>query len=117
VRSGVLIVDDNASFRRRARELLEADGFNVVGEAANGKSALALAKQLGPEVVLLDVQLPDIDGFEVARRLTADSDGLAVILISTHEATDFGSLLGASGARGFIAKDELSGAELSSLLG
>src|SRR5699024_431352 len=70
VRSGVLIVDDNAGFRLRARELLESEGFEVVGEAADADSALAAMRQLAPDIVLLDVQLPDRDGFEVAKQLT-----------------------------------------------
>jgi len=116
VRCGVLIVDDHDGFRARARELLESDGFEVVGEAADGDSALAAVAQLGPDVVLLDIQLPDVDGFEVAKRMTSSGGGIAVVLISSHEAADFGSLVDASGARGFIAKDELSGARLRSLL-
>lgn len=113
---GVLIVDDHAGFRSRARELLESEGFDVVGEAADGDSALIATQQLGPDVVLLDIQLPDLDGFEVARRLTSNGGGPAVVLVSSREAEDFGSLVDASGARGFIAKDELSGARLRSLL-
>jgi DNA-binding NarL/FixJ family response regulator len=113
---GVLIVDDHAGFRTRARELLESEGFEVVGEAADGGSALSATQQLGPDVVLLDIQLPDIDGFEVAKQLAATDGGPAVVLVSSREAADFGSLVRASGARGFIAKDELSGARLRSLL-
>jgi nucleoside-diphosphate-sugar epimerase/CheY-like chemotaxis protein len=116
VRSSVLIVDDHAGFRTRARALLESEGFDIVGEAVDAASALAQTQQLGPDVVLLDIQLPDADGFEVARRLTSDGDGPVVVLISSREAADFGSLVPASGARGFIAKDELSGARLRSLL-
>jgi len=113
---GVLIVDDHAGFRTRARELLESEGFEVVGEAADGDSALAATAQLVPDVVLLDVQLPDIDGFEVAKRLTSAGGGPTVVLVSSREAADFGSLVRTSGARGFIAKGELSGARLRSLL-
>lgn len=116
MRRGVLIVDDHPGFRARARNLLESEGFEVVGEAADGDSALAETRRLAPDVVLLDIQLPDLDGFELARQLTADGGGPTVVLISSREATDFGSLLRASGARGFIAKDELSGARLRSLL-
>jgi DNA-binding NarL/FixJ family response regulator len=116
VRCGVLIVDDHTGFRTRARELLEAEGFEVVGEAADGDSAIAAARELVPDVVLLDVQLPDLDGLEVAKRLTSNGAGPAVVLISSHEATDLGSLVRSSGARGFIAKDELSGARLRALL-
>ena len=116
MRYGVLIVDDNSGFRSRARELLESEGFEVVGEAADAESALAATRRLAPEVVLLDVQLPDLDGFEVAKQLTSNGDGPAVVLISSRELADFASLVRSSGARGFIAKDELSGARLRSLL-
>jgi DNA-binding NarL/FixJ family response regulator len=112
----VLIVDDHPSFRANARALLEAEGFEVVGEAADGVSALRAAGELAPELVLLDVQLPDLDGFEVARRLTNDGHGPVVVLVSSRDGADFGPLVERSGARGFIAKAELSGAALSALL-
>src|SRR4051794_3553205 len=111
----VLIVDDHPSFRANARALLEAEGFEVVGEAEDGASALRAAHELLPELVLLDVQLPDLDGFEVARRLTEDG-GPAVVLVSSRDGSDFGPLVERSGARGFIPKAELSGAALSALL-
>lgn len=117
MRCCVLIVDDHAGFRTRARKLLESEGFDVVGEAADGGSALALTRRLEPDVVLLDVQLPDLDGFEVAKRLSSNGSGPAVVLISSREATDFGPLLPASGVNGFIGKDELSGERLRALLG
>jgi len=110
----VLIVDDHPSFRATARALLQAEGFDVVGEAEDGASALALVAELRPDVVLLDVQLPDLDGFEVAQRLGAD--GPAVVLVSSRDGSDFGPLIERSGARGFIPKAELSGARISSLL-
>ena len=78
----VLIVDDHPSFRASARVLLEAEGFDVVGEAADGAQAITEAGRLRPEVVLLDVQLPDIDGFDVAARLTGADDAPTVILVS-----------------------------------
>jgi len=112
----VLIVDDHPSFRANARALLEAEGFDVVGEAEDGASAIRAADELSPELVLLDVQLPDIDGFEVARRLT-NGGGPVVVLVSSRDGSDFGPLVERSGARGFIAKAELSGAALSALLG
>jgi CheY-like chemotaxis protein len=111
----VLIVDDHPSFRASARALLEAEGFEVVGEAEDGASALRAVIELSPELVLLDVQLPDLDGFEVARRLT-DGGGPAVVLVSSRDGSDFGPLVERSGARGFIPKAELSGAALSALL-
>jgi DNA-binding NarL/FixJ family response regulator len=118
----VLIVDDHPSFRATARVLLEAEGFDVVGEAADGGSAIERAKELRPEVVLLDVQLPDIDGFEVAARLTAldgDGDGTRprVVLVSSRDRVDYGSKIEESGASGFIAKAELCGPALADVLG
>jgi DNA-binding NarL/FixJ family response regulator len=113
----VLIVDDHPSFRATARALLEAEGFDIVGEAADGAEALALAAQTRPEVVLLDVQLPDIDGFAVAAQLTANGNCPAVVLVSSRDGSDFGSLVEESGARGFVPKAELSGERLAALLG
>ncbi len=112
----VLIVDDHPSFRATARALLEAEGFDVVGEAEDGASALRAARSLHPELVLLDVQLPDTDGFAVAAALTANGSAPAVVLTSSRDADDFGELVAASGARGFVPKAELSGAALSALL-
>jgi DNA-binding NarL/FixJ family response regulator len=112
----VLIVDDHAGFRVQARALLEAEGFDVVGEATDGASGLDAAAELAPQLVLLDVHLPDIDGFEVASRLTNGGGGPAVVLVSSHDGSDFGSLVGRSGARGFISKAELSGAALRALI-
>ena len=112
----VLIVDDHAGFRQRARALLEADGFAVVGEAASGEEALAAFAALHPALVVLDVQLPDLDGFEVARRLCASNGGAAVVLTSSRDRCDYGSLLDGCPARGFVPKAELSGAALAALL-
>jgi DNA-binding NarL/FixJ family response regulator len=110
----LLIVDDDRRFRAIARELLEADGFDVVGEADDGAAGIAAARALEPEVVLLDVQLPDLDGIEVARRLTGNG-GPTVILTSTRHASDYGSEVARSGARGFVPKDELSAERIASL--
>ena len=96
----VLIVDDHPSFRATARVLLEAEGFDVVGEAEDGGSALERARELRPEIVLLDVQLPDIDGFEVASRLTGDG-GPRVVLVSSRDRADYGSKIEDSGAAGY----------------
>jgi DNA-binding NarL/FixJ family response regulator len=113
----VLIVDDHPSFRVTARALLEAEGFDVVGEAEDGETALEEAARLHPEVVLLDVQLPGIDGFEVAARLTSwNGASPAVVLTSSRDATEFSGLVERSGARGFVAKAELSAAALTALL-
>jgi DNA-binding NarL/FixJ family response regulator len=113
----VLIVDDHPSFRATARALLQAEGFDVVGEAADGTSALAAAQELEPDLVLLDIQLPDMDGFQVARRLGEAAHIPAIVLVSSRDSSDFGRLVTESGARGFIPKDELSGARITALLG
>lgn len=113
----ILIVDDHPSFRRMARALLESEGFEVVGEAADGASALEAAKTFHPDVVLIDVQLPDIDGFEVASLLMAENGRKPMIVMtSSRDAADFGSLVEQSGARGFIPKAELSAEAVSALL-
>jgi CheY-like chemotaxis protein len=112
----VLIVDDHPCFRASARKLLESEGFEVVGEAGDGDSAQILSAALAPDLILLDVQLPGIDGFEVATRVTGGADPPAVILTSSREASDFGPLVASSGARGFVAKGELCGATLRALL-
>jgi len=103
----ILIVDDNPSFCASARTLLEREGYEVA-EAADGTSGLARAGQLRPDLVLLDIQLPDMDGFEVADRLAALEPAPAVVLISSRAASDYGSLVATSPARGFISKSELS---------
>jgi CheY-like chemotaxis protein len=114
----VLIVDDHPSFRHTARALLESEGFDVVGEAADGESALAAVAELEPDVVLLDVQLPDLDGFEVVARLRArNGHSPSVVLTSSRDGDDFGALVAHSGAVGFVPKAELSGDALAQLLG
>jgi DNA-binding NarL/FixJ family response regulator len=113
----VLVVDDHPSFRRSARTLLEAEGFEVVGEADDGASAVALADELEPELVLLDIQLPDIDGFAVAEQMLARDPGLAIVLVSSRDRCSYGSLIEKSGARGFVSKADLSGAALAGILG
>jgi DNA-binding NarL/FixJ family response regulator len=112
----VLIVDDHPSFRLCVRETLEAEGFDVVGEADSGAAALEAVARLGPDVVLLDVQLPDMTGFDVAARLSANGGRLAVVLVSSRDAADYGPLIERSGARGFIAKDDVTGAAIEALL-
>jgi DNA-binding NarL/FixJ family response regulator len=113
----VLIVDDHPSFRASARMLLEAEGFDVIGEAEDGAGALEAVLELAPQVVLLDVQLPDFDGFEVAARLTANGASPAIVLTSSRDVNDLGPLGDREGVRGFIPKSELSGAALEALLG
>jgi DNA-binding NarL/FixJ family response regulator len=112
----VLIVDDHPVFRQSARRMLEAEGYEVIGEATDGQSAIAAAGELRPDVVLLDVQLPDIDGFEVARRICADQDAPIVVLTSSRDGSDFGPLVGRSGARGFVPKSELGGSALAAVI-
>lgn len=112
----VLIVDDHLSFRATARTLLEADGFEVVGEAGDGSEAIESVMRLRPDVVLLDVQLPDMDGFEIAARLGANGHRPQIILTSSRDAAEFGSLIERSPAAGFVPKAELSGGRLAELL-
>ena len=112
----VLIVDDHAGFRARARALLEAAGYEVVGEAGDGASGIRAASELMPEVVLLDVQLPDASGLEIGRRILDEPDPPAIILISSREASDYGGGIERSGALGFISKAELSGLALEAVL-
>ena len=108
----VVIVDDHAPFRSLARRLLVAGGFQVVGEAADGAGALAAVRDLAPDVVLLDVQLPDLDGFAVAEALAGEPGAPVVVLISSRALLDYGHRVDASTARGFIAKADLSGETL-----
>ncbi len=112
----VLIVDDHGDFRRSARALLEADGFAVVGEARDGVAAIERAAALRPTVVLLDIQLPDLDGLAVAERIAAGPDAPAIVLTSSRDAAAYGPRLDEARARGFIAKSELSGRALAALV-
>jgi DNA-binding NarL/FixJ family response regulator len=112
----ILIVDDHSAFRSAARKLLEQHGYRVVGEAPDGAAGLAAVRALEPEVVLLDVQLPDLDGFEVAERITAQESPPAIVMVSTRDGGDFGRLVERSGARGFIGKLDLSGPALEAVL-
>jgi DNA-binding NarL/FixJ family response regulator len=112
----LLIVDDNARFRQRARRRLEADGYKVVAEAADGASALEAARLHRPDVVLLDVGLPDMSGLTVAERLTRQPGAPAVVLTSTHDESDFGDEVARCGAHGFVPKASLSGEAIGELL-
>jgi DNA-binding NarL/FixJ family response regulator len=118
-RRTLLIVDDHDAFRASAARLLAADGFTVVGEAADGESAVSAAHALSPDVILLDVQLPDIDGFAVADRVLATigkhGHVPAIVLTSSRDESDYGPSVARSGARGFIGKADLSGAALRAL--
>jgi two-component system nitrate/nitrite response regulator NarL len=111
----LLIVDDHAAFRAIARSAL-AEGFLVVGEAADGAGAVALARELAPDVVLLDVQLPDTDGFAVAAELADQDNPPVVVLTSSRDRHDLAPLLRESRARGFIEKERLSAEALAGLL-
>jgi DNA-binding NarL/FixJ family response regulator len=113
----VLIVDDHDGFRAGARRLLESEGYRVVGEAADGAEAVSLATRLEPELVLLDVQLPDTDGFAVSEALARLPRAPRVVLVSSRDASDFGSLIAQHRVAGFIPKAELSGAALRELWG
>ena len=113
----MLIVDDDAGFRLRARRLLSFAGYDVIGEAEDGASALARVRELQPDVVLLDILLPGIDGIDVAEELAANPEAPAVVLTSSRDATDYGRRLRRALARGFIPKAELSGAALAAVLG
>jgi DNA-binding NarL/FixJ family response regulator len=96
--------------------MLEAEGYEVVGEAEDGTSGIRTARELRPQVVLLDVQLPDVDGFDVAARLTGDVEAPIVVLTSSRDLDDFNGVLRRSGARGFVPKGELSGEALAAVL-
>jgi DNA-binding NarL/FixJ family response regulator len=116
MRRSVLIVDDHAAFRSAARELLEAEGYDVVGEAVDGASALATVRELRPDVVLLDVQLPDLNGFDVAETLAREVMMPAVVFISSRRPSAFQWRLAANPGWRFIAKSELSGETLAAAL-
>jgi DNA-binding NarL/FixJ family response regulator len=112
-----LIVDDHPSFRASARAMLEAEGFDVVGELADGASVVEAVLRLDPDVVLLDVQLPDMSGFDVCA-LLEECKGLSgrVILVSSRDLSDYGELVASSCACGFVPKGELSGDLIAALL-
>lgn len=110
----VVIVDDHAPFRASARRLLEVEGYRVVGEAEDAASAVAAVERLQPDLVLLDVVLPDGSGFDVAEQLAGGA--VKVVLVSSHDRSDLAPRLRRSSATGFIPKDELSGERLSELL-
>lgn len=115
----VVVVDDHDAFRASAGRLLRAEGYDVIGEAADGESAVAVISELRPDLVLLDVQLPDIDGFAVTVRLLQNSgDGYRpqIVLTSSRDRNDFGPLIEECGCNGFVAKDDLSGEALAELL-
>jgi DNA-binding NarL/FixJ family response regulator len=116
VRPTVLIVDDHAEFRASASELLQAEGFDVVGVAGDGRGAVELVLRLRPQIVVLDVQLPDRDGFAVAERLAEEAPAPRVVLVSGRDAVAYGRRLAGAPVCGFLAKRDLSGAALAALV-
>jgi len=116
MRRRVLIVDDNSAFRAAARQLLERGGFDVVAEAGTGNEALQEAKTHRPELAIVDLQLPDFDGFEVAERLCRLDPVPQVILTSSLDGSDFGALVSGSPALGFVPKSDLSARAIEALL-
>ena len=112
----IVIVDDDPAFLATVRVVLEAEGFVVVGEALTGLDGVAVATELDPDLVLVDVNLPDIDGFEVVDRLAARDGAPPVVLTSIRSAVDFGSLIETSGARAFVTKADISGEALAGFL-
>ena len=112
----IVIVDDHLAFRVQARALLEAEGFTVIAEAVDGTSGLRVARSLRPDIVLLDIGLPDLPGFDVARELSVDGPPPYVVLTSSRDASNYGPRLAQSGAAGFIAKDDISGAAMRAFL-
>lgn len=113
----ILIVDDHPAFRSEAHQLLVADGFTVVGEAADGEQALSMSARMRPDAVLLDIGLPDLDGFAVAERLAALSPRIRVILTSSRDGSIYGGRIRKAPAAGFLRKDDLSGDAIRSLMG
>lgn len=116
-RPTILVVDDHGGFRATARRLLERDGWSVVGEAIDGRTGIAAAAALAPDVVLLDIGLPDVDGFAVAERLAGAAHAPSIVLISSRDAETYRDRVRSSPARAFLPKHELDGATLRSLLG
>jgi DNA-binding NarL/FixJ family response regulator len=112
----ILVVDDHDGFRATARRVLERDGWTVVGEAADGRSGLAAVEALMPDVVLLDIGLPDIDGFQVAESLATTANAPSVVLVSSRDPETYRVRLRTSPVVGFVAKDALDGAALRALL-
>jgi CheY-like chemotaxis protein len=113
----ILIVDDDARFRTLARALLEASGYAVVAEAADGDQALAAALRVRPDAALVDVHLPDVHGFALARRLARANQGLRILLTSTDPTLVGPTALARSGAVAFVPKHELAVTDLAPLLG
>lgn len=114
----VLIVDDQAAFRSAAREVIAATaGFEVVGEAASGEESVAAARRLHPDLVLMDVRLPGVDGLEASRLIRSEHDEITVFLLSTYDEDEFSSRLAGSRAAAFIPKFSFSSDSLLSTWG
>jgi DNA-binding NarL/FixJ family response regulator len=114
--STILIIDDDPHFRIQARDLLEADGFIVIGEAVDGASGLEAVEALRPDFVLLDIGLPDVEGFEVARDLAIDGPPPLIVLTSSRDARAYGRRLTNGNAVGFLPKERISGAAIRALV-
>jgi len=110
----VLIVDDHAVFRARLQDLLTVESFEVIGAAGTAADGLALTEDLRPDVVLLDVMLPDVPGFDVV--VDMQQAGAAVVLISSRDRRDYGSRVADCGADGFLGKAEISGPAIRAVL-
>jgi DNA-binding NarL/FixJ family response regulator len=116
MRPTVLVVDDHGGFRAHVRELLECEGFDVIGEAADAATGIAAAERLHPDLVLLDVRLPDIDGARASAQIATVNGRPAIVLTSSYDLDDLEGAVAASPARGFIPKAKLSGQALRELL-
>jgi DNA-binding NarL/FixJ family response regulator len=113
----VLLVDDHAGFRASAAALLEAEGLSIVGSAASGEEALAVVDDLDPDIILLDLYLPGLDGVDVAWRLSDPRRNSAIILISSHEEAAADPRVASAPVRGFLSKRDLTCAAIRELLG
>ncbi|MBA2381869.1 MAG: response regulator transcription factor [Chloroflexi bacterium] len=116
MRTTVLMVDDHAGFRIRARVFLEAEGYQVVGEASSGSDAIVAAERLRPDLAIIDIGLPDLDGFAVASRLRAAGLARWIVLVSGRDREDYGARLDTSDADAFIPKADLSAQRLAGVL-
>jgi DNA-binding NarL/FixJ family response regulator len=113
----LLIVDDDPRFRTLIRQVLDGEsGFEVVGEAQHGAAALDAVRQLEPDVVLLDVNLPDTNGFDLAPQLVGESGGPAIVMTSSRDEETYEQLAAQAGASAFVSKYDLSPAAISAAL-
>jgi DNA-binding NarL/FixJ family response regulator len=112
----VLVVDDQAPFRTAAKAVLRrAEGFELVGEAGSGTEAVELVGTLQPELVLMDINMPEMNGVEATRRIVAERPSTVVFLCSTYDASDLPADAPTSGARAYVHKEHLSPAALREL--